>query len=476
MTAACGPQAQLVRAGVARRGCCKNKGVGEVQPDRNRQAEQQLAAFVAGLTWEDLPDDVIERAVWVVIDAVGAIVGGNGTPHMRRLAEALPAGTAWAYGTGRRLEPGYAAFLNGSAGTELELDEGHRHTGGHPGMHVVPACLALAEDRHLSGRDLILALVAGYEAASRTARSVRPLAQGRHPHGTWGVVGAAVAAARLLGLDAAGTLQAMRMAVEFVLNTHYAAAIEGATVRQAYTGWAGMAGIMAARMAATGFTGLEGAVPAGLASLAAGEPNPAALTRDLGSDFEIRHSYFKVHSACRHLHGALDSLDELAATTPLLPEQIEQVQVLTYREAAKFTGARPRNALQARFSLPYAVAARIVYGHAGPAAFADEAITPAVLALAERVQVVEVPEFTAREPAERPTRVEIRLKDGTVLSAGVDVPRGDPERAFGPDELAGKFLSLVAPQRGEANAREALAWLQNLPAAPALEPLGQWLG
>lgn len=447
-----------------------------MHPGGNRQAEQELAAFVAGLRWEDLPDDVIERAVWIVIDSVGAIVGGNGTPHMRRLGEKLPAGSAWAYGTGRRLEPGYAAFLNGSAGTELELDEGHRHTGGHPGMHVVPACLALAEDRQQSGRDLILALVAGYEAASRTARSVRPLAQGRHPHGTWGVVGAAAAAARLLGLDAAATLEAMRMAVEFVLNTHYAAAIEGATVRQAYTGWAGMAGILAARMAAAGFTGLEGAVPAGLASLAAGEPDPVALTQGLGNDFEIRYSYFKLHSACRHLHGALDSLDELTASTPLRPGEIEWVEVLTYREAAKFTVTRPRNALQARFSLPYAVAARIVYGHSGPTAFADEAITPQILALAERVRVVEVPEFTAREPAERPTRVHIRLTDGTMLSAGVDVPRGDPERAFGPEELAGKFLALVSPQRGEARAREALAWLQDLPLAPALDPLGRWLG
>src|SRR5690606_26934012 len=108
--------------------------------------------------------------------------------------------------------------------------------------------------------------------------------------------------------------------------------------------------------------------------------------------------------------------------------------------------------------------------------FADEAITPQILALAERVRVVEVPEFTAREPAERPTRVHIRLTDGTMLSAGVDVPRGDPERAFGPEELAGKFLALVSPQRGEARAREALAWLQDLPLAPALDPLGRWLG
>jgi len=443
---------------------------------RDMSPERELADFVASLAWEDLPGDVVERAVWVVIDSVGAIVGGHGAPHMQRLARSLPPGPAWAYGTGMRLETGYAAFVNGSAGTELELDEGHRHSGGHPGMHVVPACLALAEERGLSGREVLLGLLAGYEAAARVARSVRPLAQGRHPHGTWGVVGAAAAAARLLGLDGAKTLEAMRMAVEFVLNTHYAAAIEGATVRQAYTGWAGMAGIMAARMAAAGFTGLAGAVPGGLALLAAAEPDPGALTWGLGRDFEICHSYFKVHSACRHLHGALDSLDELTAAGPLDPEHVARVEVLTYREAAKFTETRPKNALQARFSLPYAVAARLVYGQAGPPAFSDEAITPAVLALAERVTVTEVPEFTAREPAERPTTVKVWLTDGTELVAGVDVPRGDPERPFGPMELEEKFVGLVAPQRGEEAARKALTWLKELPEAPALDELGRWLG
>lgn len=438
--------------------------------------ERELAYFVQVLDWDGLPSPVQRQAVRVLADCVAVAAGGLQVPRQRRLAEELleaAPGPSTVVGMAAGVEPGYATLVHGTAGTELELDEGHRFTAGHPGIHVVPAAMALSEALGASGRELLVSVVAGYEAAARAAQAMGPLPPALHPHGTWGAIGAAAACARLMGLSAEGILQAMRTAAHFSLNTSLQSAIEGATVRQSYAGMAGMAGLIAARLARAGFTGLDSGLARSLGQIT-GSFHPERLRPALGFDqLCIIGNYFKIHSACRHLHGALDAVDRLVqrlGPALLNPNGIEAIEVETYAAAASLASRRPFNGLQARFSLPYAVAARIVYGHTGPEAFDRPDERSEALELAERVTLREDPAFTASQPALRPTRLTIRLRNGRVEAERVDLPRGDPERPLRDDELYTKFVRLVSPLLGNETTERAWSLLQGLPKADDVRP------
>ncbi|MDR7554323.1 MAG: MmgE/PrpD family protein [Armatimonadota bacterium] len=422
--------------------------------------EEHLAAFAVGLRSRDLPADVVGRARLVLVDTLGAIVGGMsrlGT-SVAALAASAP-GPAAVLGTRLRAEPAHAAMLHGTAGTALELDEGHRFAGGHPAIHVVPAALAAAEGVDATGEQLLDAVIAGYEVAARAGRSLGALRPPLHPHGTWGVLGGATAAALLLDGRPHVVVEALRIAAHYMLQTHYDSAIDGAGVRDTYAGVANMLGLVAARLAAAGVTGTAGVARA-LRPLAATEPDVEALTAGLGREYEIGRGYFKMHAACRHLHGALDCLDELARREPILPEDVVRVEVETYALAATFAHPRPGTRLAAKFSLPFAVATRLLHGSSWVEAFEPEALTARALALAERVHVRERPEFTALAPAQRPTRVTVVLRDGRRLEAQVALPRGEDHLAYSAEQVEEKFLRLVTPVLG-ARAGAALArWRQ----------------
>ena len=163
---------------------------------------RRLSEFVCGATLEDLPADVVDRGRWIIADCLGAIAVGMQAPEMKRLVRRMlpprAAGKASLIGRGGTADPLLAALINGSAGTWLELDECNLAAKGHPAIQVVPAAIAVAEEREASGRDLLLAVILGYEACARIGRAAR-MRHALHPHGTHGAIGAAVAVARLKG-------------------------------------------------------------------------------------------------------------------------------------------------------------------------------------------------------------------------------------------------------------------------------------
>jgi len=414
--------------------------------------EVAAAAFAADLDHATLPDAVRDRAGLAIADTIGAIVGGSTADDVRSLARRWGGATtraATVLGTdGVAAPPPLAAFLNGTAGTVLELDEGHRFAGGHPAVHVLPALLADAETGFGSDEAFLTAFVAGYEVAVRTARATNPLAEGYHPHGVWGAVGGAAVVARLRECDPETTRTAMALAANYAQHTRFAAATEGATVRNAYAGMSNLAAHLAVDQAEAGVTGLADGVARHLAGAAAGDVDAAALAAALGERWEIQRGYFKIHAACRFTHAALDAVGQLAAEAPIHPDDVESVTVETYPAAAALTEPDPRNSLQAKFSLPFAVATALVRGETGPDAFADAAIDDRTTALAERVDVQEADDLAERAPARRGARVRVETGTATRRSA-VEAPRGGEHDPFTERELREKFESLTVPVLGE---------------------------
>jgi len=441
-------------------------------------AEREAAEFAASFDIDDVPEEALDRATLVVADSLGAILGGSTAPYVAAFTEQCRGGPATVLGTDRRAPATRAALANGSAGTVLELDEGHKYSTGHPAMHVIPAVLAVAEaepsggdDAEDPGRRLLASFVAGYEIGARVGIACVPLAPEYHMHGVWGTVGAAVGVARFRGYDAATTLEAMRIGANHALHTRFDAATEGATVRNTYAGMSAMNGILAADQAAAGFTGLDDGLARHLDRLCAEGFNRGVVADALGERWEVSRGYFKNHAACRYTHGTLDALDAIEARASVDPDSVRSVLVETYPDAARLTEPRPGNDLEAKFSIPFAVATRLINGNSAKASFADGALTEAAYALAERVTVTAADDLAARVPEARSTRVTVELEDGTELVEEVRYPRGDEQNPFTVPELREKFRSLATPVVGADSAERLWETARGLPDA---DPRALW--
>jgi 2-methylcitrate dehydratase PrpD len=407
---------------------------------------KRWSRFARGLRFEDLPPDAVERARLVMLDCLGAIIAGRAEPEVSKAAKAL-ARTARGQRTG---SPLVTAFLDGTAGTMLEIDEGNQYARGHPGIHVVPALLAAARLRRVSGRDAITALALGYEIGARIGLSSK-LRVMMHPHGVWGVVGAAVSVAKLNRASAADFASVINLSSSFGLTTSRRTMLEGATVRNTYAGASNMLGLIAWDLVKAGFTGEADGLGSIYGGIAADDWQPDEMVRDLGERWEIARNYFKRHAACRYNHGALDALSRIVAEAGgrIAPDDVASIVVDTYVWAAQLDHPAPQNMLAAKFSMPFSLATFIVNGAASLDAFRDAARNDAATrALAQRITIDEDPGLTARLPAERPARVRVTLTDGRVLLAEALTNKGDTEDPYTAAEVAEKFIDITTPHLG----------------------------
>ncbi len=435
-----------------------------------------LSGFAASLDFKRLPPQVQAHVGWILADTVAAMVAGSAEPEWRAWAARQPDSPAGGtlVGLGRRTEPMMAALLNGTAGTFLEMDEGNRFSRGHPAVHVLPALLALAETRACTAQDFLSALVAGYEVGSRLGAASQ-LRSAMHPHGTWGTVGAAAASARLLGYGAQDMRQTLNVASSMTIATSKKTMLEGGLVRNVYAGLSNQNGWLAAQLSSCGFTGEKDGLQSLFGAIVSERFDTQALLAGLGEQWHVSCNYFKLHSCCRYNHGTLDALDALEARQGLpAVDDIDRIEVLSYAYAAELDDPAPVNTLAAKFSVPFAVATRLVHGHSRLSAFTWEAVRDErILALARKVHIAEDPAMTQRLPRERPARITLTDRQGRHWVGEAGVNRGDETAPYTAEELGGKFMDLCQRVWPEAHARELLNATHALCAGEL--PLASWL-
>ena len=421
------------------------------------EALNQLADFVANLTFESIPDAVVKRAKWVLRDTIGVIIGGMAEPEVAELAKyasATAPGRARLLAHGGRVAPTWAALVHGTAGTTLEMDEGHAFARGHAAIHALPPALALAQTRESGGQALLTAMVAGYEVAARAGVASR-LRQPVHPFGTWGVLGAAAVGAWFKGFsadDIAGTLE---LAASYAITPSFKTAYQGANVRNTYAGMVNQLGMLAADFYNLGFRGETGGLSTAFGEILGRSFDPAALNDRLGQRFEIMRGYFKPYSGCRYTHAAIDAILGLQEEEAVEVESLTAIEIATYDIAAHLTDPAPKTPLAGRFSTPYVAAATLVKGSAGPEIFTSQTLVdPVVLDLAAKISVSEDADFTAMTPAQRPARVALYFKDGRQREKTVFGSKGDPAQPMSASELEAKFRSLCEPALGSARAQQ----------------------
>jgi 2-methylcitrate dehydratase PrpD len=416
-------------------------------------AAQRLAGFTSALTLDAIPPAVVEAAKLHLLDTLGTGLAAHALDVAAyATAAACEGGTqgpASVIGLAGGAPSADAALANGTLCHALDFDDTHSGAVAHISVAVAPAALAVAEEQGATGAELLGAYVAGSETAIRIGMAAGAAfhARGFHPTAVCGVFGATAAAARLRGLDAPTTTQALGIAGSMASGLLEFLA-DGSATKRLHPGWAAHAGVMAARLAAHGATGpasvFEGRFGLYRAYIGRDDIDVDAQLADLGERWETPRIAFKPFPACHFMHASLDATRQLMDEEPIDPGAIEEIVALSTAAGVDLVlepltpKLRPRSEYEAKFSLPYSVGAMLIRGHVDLTSYTDAAIAEeAVLAVAARVryEIKDYPTF----PGAFPGGIRIRLRDGRVREAELDYQRGGPENPMTPAEVVEKF-------------------------------------
>jgi 2-methylcitrate dehydratase PrpD len=428
-----------------------------------KACSDRLSQWVGGVRFEDLPQDVVENSCLRVLDVVGLVLAGSGTPFGRSVRAAVlslnPAGPSRLFGTGDATTVPGAAFANGALSQALEFDDTHNESIVHMSSPAVAAAFALAESIRFSGADLITAIAIGNEISCRVG-SVSPgqfHRRGYHPTGLFATFGATWLAARLLGLDRAQMNNAAGIAGSFASGL-LQCWVDGTQSKFLHPGWSAQSGITAAMLGKTGTTG-PAAVFEGRFGLFASHLQDESAPRDygritdgLGDHWESRNASFKPFPVAHVIHPYIDALLRLRAQHKIDPAAVEKIIVPV---AAYIVGIvceppaekrRPRSDSHGRVSMQYTLAEALVLGRIDKNAYQPESLgDPNIIGIADRVEIEVDPNFPG--PERFKGEVKVIMKDGSVYQTVEEHNRGSAANPMAVDDIVAKF---------DANAADAL--------------------
>jgi 2-methylcitrate dehydratase PrpD len=415
-----------------------------------------LAERACAVTYDALPEPVRELARQCVLDylAVGLAGADDELAHilLDELAEAGGAPQAAVIGHNARLPVLSAALINGAIAHALDYDDVNLAMPGHPSVAILPALLALAEERNASGKAVIAAFVAGYETCCRIGMALRPghYTRGFHATGTVGAFGAAAACAHLLGLDAEATARALGIAgtQSAGLKSQF-----GTMCKPFHAGKAAQNGLLAARLAARGFSSRPDLIECaqGFAATHAPDFFPGKALAEPKHGFHIFNNLFKYHAACYMTHAPIECGRQLR-DQGVAPADIAAITLSLHFGTDKVCNIpAPTDGLEAKFSLRQTVAMALSgIDTASLGAYSVATATdPTLVALRERVS------FDFREDfPEAGAEIAVELNNGRKVTAKFDAGIPNADVADQGKRLAEKFDALAAPIVGTARTRE----------------------
>jgi 2-methylcitrate dehydratase PrpD len=443
------------------------------KPPLLADATRDLARFGAALRYEDIPAEAVARIKLSLLDSLGCCLFGATLPWTRKVAELADAEgakpVATLIGLGRKTSPALAALVNGTSGHAFELDDIHKESIVHAGSIATPVALGLAESKgKVSGRDLLTAMVAGYEIGHRVgnAATMSLFFRGFHPQGTSGTFVAAATAARMLNLNATQFQHALGMAGSQAGGLM--AAQEGAMVKRFHSGRAAQSGVYAAQLASRDFTGILDALEApygGYLSTYSDKPNPSRLTDGLGNEgldttWETLNVGYKPHASVTSIHSALDALSELMKEHGIKARDIAKVETglspMTHVHCAWEYKAQGVTAAQ--MNLYYGMAVIALDGAAFTEQFREVRLAdPQILDFITRITAHVDPEIEKMgAPFRHASRVKITTRDGKVHEKLALHRRGSPENPLAPEEVIHKFRNVVAPCMSKTDAERII--------------------
>ena len=441
---------------------------------------RELAGFASALDFAAIPRAVIDRAEDLFLDWFASALAGKSARPVEAIA-AFFESQGPATGPSEVLihrvgsSPLVAACANAAASHFAEQDDVHNSSVFHPAAVVMPPALAVAQALGSTGRDLVTAIVAGYEVGIRVGEFLgRSHYRVFHTTGTAGTVAAAAAVGRLLGLStdqmqhafgSAGTQSAGLW--EFLRDA--------ADSKQLHCAHAAGAGLSAAYLAQGGLTGarriFEG--PQGMAAGMSTDADPSRLVDRLGTRWALAETSFKFHASCRHTHPAADALLDVMRRERLAAGDIARVTARVHRGAIDVLGpvTDPQTVHQSKFSMGTVLGLIALHGRAALPDFDRDFRDPAVMAFRDKVVMELDPEVDTAYPARWIGKVTVETNDGRRIDGRIDVPKGDPDNTLGRAELEDKAVRLGTYRGGatEAEMRAVIERAWRLASAPRID-------
>lgn len=456
-----------------------------------------VARFIVNTRYEDIPNDVLELARKSILDGLGLALCGSAArtgeiarQYIKSLGFGPGAGLATVIGSSLKAPVRFAAFANAVGihaddydDTQLAVAE--NRTYGlltHPTAPVLPAALAVAETRSLSGRELLLAYNVGVEVECKIAEAISPrhYEEGFHSTGTIGVMGAATAVAKL-----------NRFGLPHVLTTLGIAASEGAGLRENFgtmtkpfhAGKASENGVVAADFAALGWTATHEVLeaPRGFFQAAGGGYDSAAILSKLGNPWTFVNPgvSIKPYPSGSLTHPGMTELERLIKEHDIKPDEVELLEVGTNKDSPNaLIHHHPKDHLQAKFSMEFCMAALLLYRKAGLMEFTDEVVNrPAVQQMISRVKFGVDPVAEAAGYNKMTTILKIHLKDGRSITGRADFGKGSPAIPMSFDDVTGKFLDCAAFAKWPvAKAKSVVEMARAIEMVPDMRQLTALLG
>lgn len=434
-----------------------------------------LAEFISDLHYAELDGEVIEKTKYLILDQLGCQIAFSGMPPSRDAYKYIrgrkggnETSTIVYYGLRTNSED--AAFANAVFGHGFEMDDTEMHSITHPGVVIIPSALAMGEAELISGKDFITAVVAGYDVMLRVGMAARFMIH-RAFHGTSaaGTFGAAAATGKILGFDKEKMTNAIGVAGSSSGGIgEYT--ISGGTVKRLHPAFAAQSGIRAALLAQIGLTGpstvLEG--KKGFCQAFAGEFFPEEITADLGKHFRILWTGNKPYCCCAGQHTAIDAASAIMKKGPININEIEEIVISQGTREVVNVGniIEPTDIISAQFCGRFGVAMRLVKGGNGVNDYTMENIKdPELLGLTKTIKYAVEKEYDNLPPGSAPSRVAIRLKDGSFFEETVEYAKGTIQNPMTKKELEDKFRELTSrifPERQVEKIINTVSHLEDL--------------
>ena len=382
---------------------------------------ETLADFIAKTSWEDIPDEAIQKSKWPILDGIAVTFGG--LPHevgktiVSFVKELGGNPTSTILGDGHRTSAPWAAYANGTLAHAIDYDDTNHHLGGHPTAPVLPAALAAGERSGASGKEILLAYILGVEVETKIGLAINKVHYnlGWHPTATLGTFGAAAACCKIMKLNRDQVLMALGIAGS------QASAIKqnfGTMTKPLHVGQAAKNGVLSALLASRGWTAdreiLEGHF--GFCNLFAGRGlyDLKDMTENLGRPFDVSQPgvQLKKYPCCGSTHPSLDTVLKLMQEHPFKPEEVESVECEVHPERIHIlVHPNPQNGLEGKFSIEYCLATAILRGRVSLTDFTDERLQDKSLrSFLPKIKASQQPDLKPWN-----MRLRIKLRDGQVL-------------------------------------------------------------
>ena len=439
-----------------------------------------LCSFIAGKRFNELPLDTVEHAKRVVMDTLGVILAGSQDLPLKKLENLfIPCEdqkVSTRLGHRVKLSAMHAALLNGAAGSTRELEEGNNRALGHPAIQLIPAALAHAESVGEGGKKFLEGVILGYEVAGRIGSSA-PLRIGFHPNGTWGTVGAAAAVAKISGMKAHEIFEIANIASSFGITSYTGNSLHGKSISQMYAAMSNYFGILSYHLFRSGFSSSQENLRVTFGQLVSEGLKEERLVKGLGEEYFIERNYFKMYPTCRFTHSALDAFRAAIQKEPVKLDQIQRIDVYTFKWALLMENPEPENSGAMRFSISHLLGLSLASGSVNLKTIEEVSkYEDQVKVIAERTFVHEDEKTNQMLPDKRGARVVIALQDGRKIEGSVDDSRGGEFYPYPDSQLELKFKDLSTPILGMKRTDKALELLQHLESLDRMERLTDLLG